>query len=167
MSQRDWESYFEISFCFVTSKSLPFSLAFLPLHDSFVSAGRQSLLCLLGHDHGQPWPWNPDSAAQTRYSSACWPQDEAQTCGNSMSCWSTWLFPAHCGCCTGEHDGVGVSHHLKTVSGSGRKFSEVKQERNGSEKNLPIPPWGLKEKEKDVSALTVLQLPVPKKKKIR
>lgn len=82
-----------------------------------------------------------------------------------MSCWSTRLFPAHCGCCTGEHDGVGVSRHLKTVSGSGRKFREVKQERNGSEKNLPIPPWGLKEKEKDVSALTVLQLPVPKKKK--
>lgn len=43
----------------------------------------------------------------------------------------------HCGCHADEHAEAEVGHHLETVSGSGTKFSEAKQKRNGPEKHTP------------------------------
>lgn len=85
----------------------------------------------------QPWPWSPDGAGQSIYSGACWPQGETQMCRNPTSCCPPRLFPAYQGCCADEPSRVEVSHDLETVSGSGRKFSEAKQERNGPKKHPP------------------------------
>lgn len=47
------------------------------------------------------------------------------------------LSPAHYGHHADEHGGIDLSHLLETVSGSGRIFSEAKQERNAPEKHPP------------------------------
>lgn len=60
-----------------------------------------------------------------------------KTCRNPGSSWFPLLFPAHSGHHAGDNGEIELSCHLEIVPGSGRIFSEAKQEKDALRKHPP------------------------------